>query len=143
MTTNVNDLVKALGDLTPEQLNALGLSLKDKGVKITARKEPKSSVVYVARRLNLKDSNPNAKKVRFAGTIEYMTAKNVANVLATWVKRVKDETEDAYKLRLDTIVNSIVDNDNGVWSNNAFRIESIKDTDDLTNMPMRFELPTE
>lgn len=131
------DLVALIANMSDDERNALGLALKENDVKITARKS-KPSAVYVARRMNLKDTSPNAKRVRFAGTIEYLTERQVKSVLSTWVRKTKDETPDAYATRLGVVISSILDNDNGVWSNNNLRIESITHTDNLDDLPLRF-----
>ena len=136
------DLVALLGGMSEAERNALGLALKENDTPITAKKE-KQGKVYVAKRINLVDSKPNAKKTRVKGSVEYLTEKQVFNTLNTWIRRSKGMNEDqriaTVNSNLKGIVHGIKDV-KSVFSIATFKLEGIDHTSDLTDLPMTTEL---
>lgn len=139
---SMNDLVALLGSMSEADRNALGLALKENDTPITARKE-KASKVYVAKRINLVDSKPNAKKTRVKGSVEYLTEKQVFNTLNTWIRRSRGVNEEQRVATVNSNLKGIVEGIKGVktvFSIASFKLEGIEHTSDLTDLPTTMEL---
>lgn len=80
---NMKDLVELIAGMSDDERNALGLSLRDKDVKITARK-PKKEAVIIGYRVSLKDWG--GRNPRKAGDKEPIYERTLANLLNTWVR---------------------------------------------------------
>ena len=94
---NMKDLVELIAGMSDDERNALGLSLRDKDVKITARK-PKKEPVIIGYRVSLKDwggRNPRKK-----GDKEPIYERTLTNLLNTWV-RGKDAHDRKINYRRD------------------------------------------
>lgn len=92
--------VKAfMANMSDEARQELLHGMKQDGIKISTAGTPKEKV-YVAERVFLKDSNPNARNKYRQGDIQKLTEKSLMNVLTTWVRKDAD-------VRIPAIVQSV------------------------------------
>lgn len=80
---NMKELVELIASMSDDERNELGLSLRDKEVKITARKS-KPSTVFIGERVHMKDWG--GRNPRKAGDKEPITFRQLENLLKTWVR---------------------------------------------------------
>lgn len=138
-TNNVASILAQLKELTSDELNALGLGAKAQGTQITSRKVAEARMV-VAKRINLRDSSPTAKRIRYEGTIEYLTAKQLENTLKVWVKKTKAETPDEHIARVNAEIDKIMSGA-GTFKNAILEIVGLGGEVPLTDdLPVRVEL---
>lgn len=139
MDKKVAAILTQIKALDASALNVLGIALKENNIKISSRaiKEP---TVYVAARYNLVDSSPTARRVRNAGTIEYLTQKQLDNTLDTWLRGKKNEAK--LPIVKDLLSRGVVGKDGSfpkeTFTN--FELVAITHTDDVSTLPTTFDV---
>lgn len=88
-----------MASMSDEERQALLHGLKKDGVKISTAGTPKEKE-FVAERVFLKDSNPNARNRYRKGDVQQLTEKSLMNILNTWVRKDAD-------VRIPAIVASV------------------------------------
>ena len=83
-------ILAALKGMSQAEVTAIVTGLKASGVSVKADKVAKEKV-FVAQRLQLKDTAPEAKHPRKAGEVTMLTENALLATLTTWV-RGKDST---------------------------------------------------
>jgi|SRR5690554_3730486 len=131
---NMKDLVELIAGMSDDERNALGLSLRDKDVKITARK-PKKEPVIIGYRVSLKDwggRNPRKK-----GDKEPIYERTLTNLLNTWV-RGKDAHDRKINYRRDFLSGKELLN---LTTNfKLVPVENIKELVETHDIPLQVEL---
>lgn len=130
----MKDLVSVIASMSDEERNALGLSLRDKDVKITARK-PKKEAVVIGYRVSLKDWG--GRNPRKAGDSEPIYERTLTNLLKTWV-RGKDAHDRKINYRRDFLTGKELLNLSTNFK--LVPVENIKDLVETHNIPLQVDL---
>jgi hypothetical protein len=112
---SVQELLAQLQGMTPAELGALKTGMKDNGIAIKA---PAKEKVFVATRVQLVDTKPDARRPRKAGEVTQLTETALLATLQTWI-RGKDSAT-----KIPLVLASIKAGHNEDFT--TFRIEGIK-----------------
>lgn len=124
-------------NLTPTTVENVVVPPASIVVEKTVKAEKKASgVEYVAYRVNLADSSPKAKKVRVAGSVEYLTAHTLKLTLNTWIKGDNKVEEQAFTI--DNIIAGV--NGSEFRQGNTFIIYPMTHTNDLSDKTLYPEM---
>jgi hypothetical protein len=79
---SVQELLAQLQGMSQDELTALKTGMKDNGVKLSSAKEK----VFVANRVQITDTKPDARRPRKAGEVTQLTEKALLATLQTWIR---------------------------------------------------------